>query len=1012
MALVLADRVLETTTTAGSGTITLAGAEPGYQSFSAVGNGNQTYYTITADTAWEVGIGTYTASGTTLSRDTVLSSSASGAKVTFPAGVKKVFVTYPSEKSVNFNVSGDITAATGRIINLGAPSLNSDAATKEYVDNMTTAALHVHEAVVLATPASSGRNDTYNNGTAGVSATLTATANGTLTIDSTVAQAAQRVLIKDCDDQAENGIYVVTTVGNGSTAYVMTRASDADTYGEQGAESLDEGSYFFVTGGTSLKGAAFVCNTPGTITFGTTPITFGEFSQAQVYSAGNGISLTATTISLASPVVVSNGGTGLTTTPTNGQLLIGNGTNYTLSTLTAGSGVSITNSAGSITLSATGLGGTVTAVTATGPLASSGGTSPTISIANSTGTGSVVLDQGATISSATITAALSASITTITGTSANITTVTGTTTTFSSGTISQLGATSATVTTLSGTNVTYSSGTVSQLAATSATISTVSGTNATYSNGNFTSATVTTVSGTTATYTSATVTNLNVTSVTLSNLSIASANITTLTGTTFGTTATTHLRATSAEITTLTSSSANITTLTGTTFGTTATTQLRGASAQITTATVTSANITTLSGTTATISGNLGVGTTVLPFKFVAANSGTDGGWIYSSAAISILGLGGYANAGDGAFQIQYNRGTGAITFNGGTRDTPAARMTIDTNGNVTIPNLGSTSANITTLTGTTFGTTATTQLRANSLAISTTGARFDSAGDVYAIRSGGTTGVIFFGSSGTRYLYYDGSNYTMPGANLFVNGVQAVTNSGTWSIGISGNAATVTNGLYTTGNQTIAARTIQQGSQTATLLTATGSLGGLELMSAGSSAAAFMTFHRPAAYASYFGIDTDNNFAVGGWSAGAALASMKVGSFGVGTAASGTAGEIRATNNITAYYSDARLKDFKGKIGDALYKISQLNGYYYTENEKAEEFGFKNKELQVGVSAQEVNAIMPEVIAPAPFDMDAENKSKSGESYMTVRYEKLVPLLIEAIKELKAEVEALKAAK
>ncbi|MDI9407653.1 MAG: tail fiber domain-containing protein [Candidatus Pacebacteria bacterium] len=235
---------------------------------------------------------------------------------------------------------------------------------------------------------------------------------------------------------------------------------------------------------------------------------------------------------------------------------------------------------------------------------------------------------------------------------------------------------------------------------------------------------------------------------------------------------------------------------------------------------------------------------------------------------------------------------------------------------------------------------------------------------------------------------------------------------AGTITATLSGNASTVTNGLYTTGNQTITARTIQQGSQTATLLTASGSLGGLELQSAGASAAAFMAFHRPAAYASYFGIDTDNNFAVGGWSAGGALGSMKVGSFGVGTAASGTAGEIRATNNVTAYYSDARLKDFKGKIGDALYKISQLNGYYYTENEKAEEFGFKNKELQVGVSAQEVNAIMPEVIAPAPFDMDAENKSKSGENYMTVRYEKLVPLLIEAIKELKAEVEALKAAK
>jgi hypothetical protein len=195
-------------------------------------------------------------------------------------------------------------------------------------------------------------------------------------------------------------------------------------------------------------------------------------------------------------------------------------------------------------------------------------------------------------------------------------------------------------------------------------------------------------------------------------------------------------------------------------------------------------------------------------------------------------------------------------------------------------------------------------------------------------------------------------------------------------------------------------------------MLTATGSLGGLEAVNPGGANAAFMSFHRAGAFAAYFGLDTDNQFAVGGWSSGAALSNFKCNSLGVGTAASGTTGEIRATNNVTAYYSDARLKDFKGKIGDALYKVSQLNGYYYTENEKAEEFGFNNKELQVGVSAQEVKAILPEVIAPAPFDMDAENKSKSGEDYMTVRYEKLVPLLIEAIKELKAEVEALKAAK
>lgn len=134
--------------------------------------------------------------------------------------------------------------------------------------------------------------------------------------------------------------------------------------------------------------------------------------------------------------------------------------------------------------------------------------------------------------------------------------------------------------------------------------------------------------------------------------------------------------------------------------------------------------------------------------------------------------------------------------------------------------------------------------------------------------------------------------------------------------------------------------------------------------------------------------------------------------SLGVGTAASGTSGEIRATNNVTAYYSDARLKNFKGTIGDALHKVHSLNGYYYVENAKAKEFGFDNDELQVGVSAQEVQAIMPEVVAPAPFDMDENNQSKSGEHYMTVRYEKLVPLLIEAIKELSAKVEALEGKK
>jgi len=103
MALVLADRVQETTTTTGTGTVTLAGAATGFQSFAAVGNGNSTYYTIAGGAEWEVGIGTYTSSGTTLSRTTVISSSNSGSLVTFSAGTKNVFVTYPAARSIPTN---------------------------------------------------------------------------------------------------------------------------------------------------------------------------------------------------------------------------------------------------------------------------------------------------------------------------------------------------------------------------------------------------------------------------------------------------------------------------------------------------------------------------------------------------------------------------------------------------------------------------------------------------------------------------------------------------------------------------------------------------------------------------------------------------------------------------------------------------------------------------------------------------------------------------------------------
>lgn len=109
MALVVKDRVKVTSTTTGTGTLTLGSALTGFQSFSVIGDGNTTYYTIvdTSNGDWEVGIGTYTSSGTTLSRDVILESSNSGSAVNFGAGSKEVFVTYPAERSVYYNAANE-----------------------------------------------------------------------------------------------------------------------------------------------------------------------------------------------------------------------------------------------------------------------------------------------------------------------------------------------------------------------------------------------------------------------------------------------------------------------------------------------------------------------------------------------------------------------------------------------------------------------------------------------------------------------------------------------------------------------------------------------------------------------------------------------------------------------------------------------------------------------------------------------------------------------------------------
>jgi hypothetical protein len=135
----------------------------------------------------------------------------------------------------------------------------------------------------------------------------------------------------------------------------------------------------------------------------------------------------------------------------------------------------------------------------------------------------------------------------------------------------------------------------------------------------------------------------------------------------------------------------------------------------------------------------------------------------------------------------------------------------------------------------------------------------------------------------------------------------------------------------------------------------------------------------------------------------------LQINSLGVGTPASGVTGEIRATNEITAYFSDRRLKENIEIIKDSLEKVLKISGVTYTGNRLAEKFGYDRHKRQVGLLADEVEAVLPEIIRPAPFDIDKDGNSKSGENYKTVQYEKIVPLLVEAIKALAAEIEELK---
>ena len=921
MALILKDRVKETSSSSGTGNITLGGAFPGYQTFNAaIASGSTVYYTIhnlTAgvDNEWEVGLGTFT-SPATLARTTVLSSS-TGSAVNFTAGASglEVFITQPAEEAVYLNnATGKVeiggngtnvvtfteintTNLTASTVTLTAGTISTNAANatditnKQYVDGLVESGIHFHEPVLVEEDVNLVAVYAQPNGASnGVGATLTNSgSNVALVIDGVTVSNTARVLVYAQSNAVQNGVYTVTNPGNVSAQWVLTRSTDTDTYGLTSPNTLGEGSTFFVSSGNTGAGRTYTCNTIGTITFGSTNITFAQISSAQIYAAGTGLNLANLTFSVSNTAVTAaqygnDGAVGQFTVNAQGQL-------------TNAANVSI--NASSITV---------------GTLANGRTTA-----ASANGASTIVLrDSNGDFTANTITA-----------TTSNATTFNGTT-----GAFTNVSGNGVALTAINASNIT--SGTIANARTTGNTANSASTIVARDANGSFGANIVTaTFSGNGATLSAINASNISSGTIDNARTTAASANGA----------STIVARDSSGSFT------ANVGTFTSVSGDGVALSAINAsniasgtiANARTTAATANGASTIVLRGA----SGEFAAGA-------ITGSSLSGDGSAITAINASAITTGTIANARTTAASAN---GASTIVTRGSSGEFSA--------GAITATSFSGSGASLTSIPNGALVNSSTT--------INGTAIALGSSGTITAANPNALT--IGTGLSGTSY---NGSSavtvaLTNTGVGAASYSLTSLTVDAQGRITAASNGSAVTSATASTG------------------ISVSGSTGAVTFTNTGVTSAVAGT-----------GVSVSGGTGAVTFSIGQAVATgsnVQFNSLGVGTAGSGTAGEIRATNNVTAFYSDERLKTKTGDIENALDKVCQIETMLYHANEVAVALGYDASIPEVGVTAQSVQKVQPEIVVPAPID----------DKYLTVRYEKLVPLLIEAIKELKAEVDVLK---